>query len=93
MGEDGSTAAAPLDLAKKKADADNTPDLAGYGSREWLRAFIANPAQVRFYNENNDRMPAFAKNANTDDGNILTREEIELLVAWLRGEDSLEKHH
>jgi hypothetical protein len=41
---------------------------------------------VRFYGKGNDRMPAFAKNADTDNGNTLTRKEIDLLVRWLRGD-------
>ena len=36
------------------------PDLTGYASREWLTAFISNPADERFYRDKNDRMPAFA---------------------------------
>ena len=39
--------------------ADAAPDLTGYGSRDWLMAFIANPAADRFYGKNNDRMPDF----------------------------------
>jgi ubiquinol-cytochrome c reductase cytochrome b subunit len=35
------------------------PDLTGYGSKEWLAAFIHNPADPRFYGDRNDRMPAF----------------------------------
>ena len=64
----------------------DVPDLAGYANSEWLRAFIANPSHPRFYGKGNDRMPAFAKNADTDDGNTLTRKEIDLLVRWLRGD-------
>ena len=37
------------------------PDLTGYGSKEWLTAFISNPADPRFYGDRNDRMPAFGK--------------------------------
>ena len=61
------------------------PDLTGYGSRAWLRAIIANPEHERFYPDTNDRMPAFA---DSDDpaANRLSREELDLLVAWLRGD-------
>ena len=47
----------------KKIDPDGTgyPDLQGYGSREWLTAFISDPAHSRFYGDGNDRMPQFAK--------------------------------
>ena len=44
---------------------DTYPDLEGYGSREWLLEFIANPGHARFYNTNNDRMPAFAGDPKT----------------------------
>lgn len=64
----------------------SVPDLENYASADWLRAFIANPSHVRFYGEDNDRMPAFAKNADTDNGNTLTRKELDLLVRWLRGD-------
>ncbi len=56
------------------------PELTGYGSREWLEAFIRDPSHARFYGERNDRMPAFGP-----DG-ILTDEEIGLLADWLRGD-------
>jgi len=64
----------------------SVPDLEGYANAEWLRSFIANPSHPRFYGDDNDRMPAFAKNADTDNGNTLTRKELDLLVRWLRGE-------
>lgn len=65
----------------RKPDEDATaPDLTGYASREWLIAFIGDPAQTRFYGRKNDRMPSFAR-----DG-ILTEREIGLLADWLRGE-------
>jgi ubiquinol-cytochrome c reductase cytochrome b subunit len=61
------------------------PDLTGYASREWLREFISNPEHERFYPDTNDRMPAFAA---SDDpaSNRLSQEELDLVVAWLRGE-------
>jgi ubiquinol-cytochrome c reductase cytochrome b subunit len=59
------------------------PDLTGYASREWLTAFIANPADERFYPETNDRMPAFAAHADNPAANRLTAEELDLLVSWL----------
>jgi ubiquinol-cytochrome c reductase cytochrome b subunit len=61
------------------------PDLTGYMSREWLTAFIRNPADQRFYGENNDRMPAFGPH---DDArlNQLDDESLRLIVDWLRGE-------
>lgn len=62
------------------------PDLSGYASREWLTAFISNPAHERFYPETNDRMPAFAPHADNPLANRLSAEDLALLVAWLRGE-------
>jgi ubiquinol-cytochrome c reductase cytochrome b subunit len=56
------------------------PDLTGYGSREWLIAFISNPAHLRFYGRRNDRMPVFGEEGS------LTAEEIGLLADWLRGD-------
>src|SRR3989441_1911316 len=64
-----------------KPDEDATaPDLTGYGSREWLLAFISNPAHTRFFSKRNDRMPAFA------DDKILDDHAIGLLADWLRGD-------
>lgn len=62
-------------------DADDPvgPDLTGYGSREWLTAFVSNPEHERFYGERNDRMPAFGEKKS------LTEKEIGLVVDWLRG--------
>jgi mono/diheme cytochrome c family protein len=62
------------------------PDLTGYASRAWLTEFISNPEHERFYPEKNDRMPAFAPNADDPAANRLTAEELALLVSWLRGE-------
>ncbi|MEX0820099.1 MAG: cytochrome b N-terminal domain-containing protein [Pirellulaceae bacterium] len=64
------------------------PDLTGYGSAEWLAAFIANPDHDRFYMGNNDRMPAFAENEDDPSKNLLTPHEIDMLVRWLRGDDA-----
>jgi ubiquinol-cytochrome c reductase cytochrome b subunit len=65
----------------QKKDEDATaPDLTGYGSREWLIAFISNPAHDRFYGKRNDGMPAFATEK------ILDARSIEMVVEWLRGE-------
>ncbi len=61
------------------------PDLTGYASADWLRAFISNPEHDRFYPTTNDRMPAFAA---SDDpaAHRLSSEELDILVGWLRGE-------
>jgi mono/diheme cytochrome c family protein len=68
-------------------DVDNeggAPDLTGYMSRSWLTSFIRNPAEMRFYGENNDRMPAFAPH---DDPrmNQLDEKSLGLIVDWLLG--------
>lgn len=65
----------------------SAPDLTGYGSREWLTAIISDPQHERFYPEDrNDRMPAFAADPQQPQQNLLTPREMDLLVAWLRGE-------
>ncbi len=56
------------------------PDLTGYGSRDWLVAFISNSAHERFYGTHNDRMPAFGADQK------LSEQEIGLIADWLRGE-------
>lgn len=62
-------------------DEDATaPDLTGYGSREWLVAFVTSPAHPRFYGRRNDRMPAFGADGS------LSPAELELLADWLRGD-------
>jgi ubiquinol-cytochrome c reductase cytochrome b subunit len=57
-----------------------SPDLTGYGSREWLMAFISDPAHTRFFGDNNDRMPSFLKEKT------LSTREIGMVADWLRGE-------
>lgn len=64
----------------------NAPDLTGYASRDWLTAFISNPADKRFYGEKNDRMPAFALHPNDPTANRLSPQDLAILVSWLRGE-------
>jgi ubiquinol-cytochrome c reductase cytochrome b subunit len=54
------------------------PDLTGYGSRDWTIAFVRDASHQRFYGERNDRMPRFGAE------NLLTDQEIELIVDWLR---------
>ncbi|HZN35266.1 MAG TPA: c-type cytochrome, partial [Pirellulaceae bacterium] len=65
----------------------NAPDLTGYGSRAWLAKMIANPQGERFYaGDRNDRMPAFAADPQQPKHNLLGPQELDLVVAWLRGE-------
>ena len=68
-----------------KGELGSAPDLTGYGSRQWLTAFISNPAHKRFYADNNDGMPAFAENP-TPERNVLNKESLSMIVRWLRGE-------
>jgi len=56
------------------------PELTGYGSRQWMIDFISDPAHERFFGDNNDRMPSFAKEKT------LTLKEIGMIADWLRGE-------
>jgi ubiquinol-cytochrome c reductase cytochrome b subunit len=63
-----------------KGDEPVGPELTGYGSREWLMAFIADPAHPRFYGSRNDRMPLFGSDE------VLDVRMIGLVVDWLRGE-------
>ena len=59
-------------------DEGSAPDLTGYGSREWLIAFIENPEDARFYGKKNDRMPCYGRDEK------LKEEEIAILVDWIR---------
>ena len=51
--------------------------LTGFGSREWLEAFIRDASHTRFYGERNDRIPAFGPDE------IASEAEVGLLVGWL----------
>jgi ubiquinol-cytochrome c reductase cytochrome b subunit len=71
-----------------QGDLGTAPDLTGYGSAEWLRAFIADPTHDRFYRKDgNDRMPAFAPNQEDTSRNLLSNHDVDMLVRWLRGDD------
>lgn len=68
-------------------DLGSAPDLTGYGSRGWLMGIISNPQHERYYaDDRNDRMPAFAVDADNPGTNLLHPDELRLLVDWLRGE-------
>ena len=69
-----------------QGDLGLAPDLTDYASGDWLTAFISNPAHERFYPETNDRMPAFAADAENPAMNRLTSNELAIIVSWLRGE-------
>jgi len=63
------------------------PDLRGYMSRDWMIGIIANPTTSRFYGPirrmGGNRMPAHHRN---DVDMLMSMEEIEILVDWLRGD-------
>ena len=59
-------------------DEGSAPDLTGYGSREWLIAFLEDPTHERFYGSKNDRMPSFGRDKK------ITARDIELVADWLR---------
>ena len=67
-------------------DLGAAPDLTGYGSRDWLAAFVSDPAHERFYNGNNDGMPPFHAVEDESSQNILNQTELLLIVDWLRGD-------
>lgn len=62
----------------------SAPDLTGYGSREWMMAFVGNPEHERFYPYTNDRMPSFAADAEHPENNLLDQKSLGLIVDWLR---------
>src|SRR5262249_27455562 len=62
------------------------PDLTGYGSYEWMMGFVSDPTHERFYRNENDRMPSFAKDLAHPENNSLSIREISLIVDWLRGD-------
>lgn len=64
----------------------SAPDLTGYGSAEWLAGMIGDPTGDRFYaGDHNDRMPKFAEHTQPE-LNLLSPNELDLLVRWLRRE-------
>jgi quinol-cytochrome oxidoreductase complex cytochrome b subunit/mono/diheme cytochrome c family protein len=62
------------------------PDLTGYGSYEWMMGLVSDPTHERFYRQENDRMPSFAKDFAHPEQNNLSVREISLIVDWLRGD-------
>lgn len=63
------------------------PDMRGYMSRDWMVGIIADPVSTRFYgpaigkDKGNDEMPSFHLSPEEA---VLSRQEIETLVDWLR---------
>ncbi|MFP6872843.1 MAG: cytochrome b N-terminal domain-containing protein [Verrucomicrobiales bacterium] len=70
-------------------DEGKGPSLTGYMSREWMINFVGNPAHEDLYGKKNDRMPSFLS-VKKEDGTVktgqLARQDVELIVGWLRGE-------
>lgn len=62
------------------------PDLTGYGSYEWMMGLVSDPNHERFYRDENDRMPSFAKDLDKPATNALSVREISLVVDYLRGD-------
>lgn len=62
------------------------PDLTGYGSYEWMLAFVSDPTHQRFYRQENDRMPSFAQDLSQPATHAVSVRELSLIVDWLRGD-------
>jgi ubiquinol-cytochrome c reductase cytochrome b subunit len=62
------------------------PDLTGYGSYEWMLGLVSDPTHERFYRQENDRMPSFAKDLAHPERNNLSVRQVSLIVDWLRGQ-------
>lgn len=58
----------------------DSPELTGWGSRQWMIDFVNDPAHPRFFGRDNDRMPSYGKEKS------LTDKEIAMVVDWIRGE-------
>ncbi|MDO5113643.1 MAG: hypothetical protein Q4E67_04645 [Planctomycetia bacterium] len=57
------------------------PDLTLYGSLEWTKKVLADPAKEF---SRNDRMLAYHAEAEGSDKNLMTAAELEMLATWLR---------
>ncbi|MCH2059024.1 MAG: cytochrome b N-terminal domain-containing protein [Verrucomicrobiales bacterium] len=70
-------------------DEGRGPSLTGYMSRDWMIRFVGNPSHADFYGVKNDRMPSFlgmTLKDGTEKPGELSRQDVELIVDWLRGE-------
>lgn len=68
---------APAAGKKGGAKESSAPGLAGYGSVDWLKRFIADPGRPENYGEHN-HMPAFKSQLSTRESDLLAR--------WLAGD-------
>ena len=66
-----------------QGESGSAPDLTGYASIDWLKRMIAKPNDERFYGVRSDRMPQFAADAAHPELNLLSSEELDLLIHWL----------
>ncbi|MFN9201658.1 MAG: cytochrome b N-terminal domain-containing protein [Gemmatimonas sp.] len=58
----------------------DSPELTGWGSRQWMIDFVHDPSHPRFFGRDNDRMPSYGKEKSLSD------REIEMVVDWIREE-------
>ena len=82
----GSLSSSCVDCHAMKADGDTellsdggpgVPKLTGYAGRDWLKAFLRNPAHTDFYGEKNTMM--------VFDEKRISDRELDLLVDWMIG--------
>jgi ubiquinol-cytochrome c reductase cytochrome b subunit len=69
-----------------QGDLGSAPDLTGYASYEWMLGMLSDPTHERFYRDNNDRMPSFAKDLERRENNNVSDRELSLIVDWIRGD-------
>ena len=58
-------------------DNGGIPELNGYGSTAWLKAFVENAGSEQFYGEKN-QMPVFAEK--------ISAKNLDLIVRWMTGD-------
>jgi ubiquinol-cytochrome c reductase cytochrome b subunit len=75
---DGTVECARCHVFHEMTEGDGGPVLTGWGSREWMLGMVHDPSAEAYYGSNNDRMPSFGAEER------LTREQIGLIVDWLR---------
>ncbi len=69
-----------------RGEEGTAPDLTGYGSAEWLRAFLAEPSAPRFYGHKADETTGAMPNFGLGQHPRLSPEQIGILADWLRGD-------
>ncbi len=86
MGEMFATAACTDCHKLGEGSGGSGPDLTGYGSKDWLVRFIGDPSHESLYAKGNDRMPSFATAGPGPKKSLLSKDELDLVARWLRGE-------